>query len=156
MVSGSLESPVRGQRLSSVVPAKATGGNKDLELTSMDLAMKLHYIKAVYFFQPEAAQGVSVHDLKAPMFQCLDHYFTASGRIRRSESGWPFIKCNDSGVRIVEAQCDKSFDEWLAMARNNDHMLAHDQVLGPDLGFSPLVFVQVLLPFYSHVYLSNY
>ncbi|KAG4162406.1 hypothetical protein ERO13_D01G113800v2 [Gossypium hirsutum] len=142
MVSGSLECPVRGEMLSSVVPAKATGGNKDLELTSMDLAMKLHYIKGAYFFQPEAAQGLSIHDLKEPMFQCLELYYAASGRIRRSESGRPFIKCNDGGVRIVEAQCDKSVDEWLAMARNNDHMLAHDQVLGPDLGFSPLVFVQ--------------
>ncbi|GMI64895.1 ECERIFERUM 2 [Hibiscus trionum] len=142
MVSASLETPVWGHRLSSVVPAKVTGGNKDFELTNLDLAMKLHYIKGVYFFQSEAAQGLSVHDLKGPMFQCLEQYFTASGRIRRSETGRPFIKCNDGGVRIVEARCDKTIDEWLAMARNSDHSLAYDQVLGPDLGFSPLVFVQ--------------
>ncbi|KAK8649079.1 hypothetical protein V6N13_129815 [Hibiscus sabdariffa] len=142
MVSDSLESVVWGHRLSSVVPAKVTGGNKDFELTNLDLALKLHYIKGVYFFQPEAAQGLSVHDLKGPMFQCLERYFTASGRIRRSETGRPFIKCNDGGVRIVEARCDKTVAEWLAMARNRDPSLAYDQVLGPDLGFSPLVFVQ--------------
>lgn len=140
-----MESPVPvvyGQRLSSVVPAKVTGDNKDFELTNMDLALKLHYIKAVYFFQSEAVRGVSAHDLKEPMFRCLEFYFTASGRIRRSEeTGRPFIKCNDGGVRVVEAQCDKTVHEWLAS--NDHHSLAYDQVLGPDLPFSPLIFVQV-------------
>ncbi|XP_039053249.1 protein ECERIFERUM 26-like isoform X2 [Hibiscus syriacus] len=146
MVPASLEIPVSGHRFSSVVPAKVTGGNKDFELTNMDLAMKLHYIKGVYFFQSEAAQGLSVHDLKVPMFECLEHYYTVSGRIRRSETGRPFIKCNDGGVRIIEARCNQTVDEWLATARDKDHsldhMLAYDQVLGPDLGFSPLAFVQ--------------
>ncbi|XVE60607.1 hypothetical protein DITRI_Ditri05aG0141900 [Diplodiscus trichospermus] len=145
MVSAVWESPVWGQRLSSVVPAKVTGDNKDFELTNMDLAMKLHYIKGVYFFQNEAVQGLSVHDLKEPMFLWLEFCFTASGRIRRSETGRPFIKCNDGGVRIVEANCDKTIDEWVATSNNNqslDHLLAYNQVLGPDLGFSPLVFVQ--------------
>ncbi|XVE95176.1 hypothetical protein REPUB_Repub02eG0073800 [Reevesia pubescens] len=147
MVSASLESPVWGQRLSSVVPAKVTGNNKDFELTNMDLAIKLHYIKGVYFFKSEAVQGLSVHDLKEPMFEWLVYYFTTSGRIRRSsETGRPFIKCNDGGVRIVEAQCDKTIDEWLATNDNHNcldhHLLAYNQVLGPDLAFSPLVFVQ--------------
>ncbi|KAL4309238.1 hypothetical protein GQ457_01G011180 [Hibiscus cannabinus] len=146
MVSASLESSVWGHRLSSVVPAKETRGNKDSELTNIDLAMKLHYIKCVYFFQSEAVRGLSPHDLKAPMFQCLEHYSTVSGRIRRSETGRPFIKCNDSGVRTIEARCDRTVDEWLATARDDchslDHMLAYDQVLGPDLEFSPLAFVQ--------------
>ncbi|XVF39654.1 hypothetical protein PTKIN_Ptkin01aG0050800 [Pterospermum kingtungense] len=144
MVSAaSLECPVSGHRLSSVVPAKVTGDNKDFELTNMDLAMKLHYIKGVYFF--EAAEGLSAYDLKTPMFQCLEFYFNASGRIRRSETGRPFIKCNDGGVRIVEAHCDKTIDEWLASDDNHSldgHLLAYDQVLGPDLAFSPLIFVQ--------------
>ncbi|XWS14904.1 hypothetical protein CRYUN_Cryun35bG0048800 [Craigia yunnanensis] len=144
MVSASLKSPVSGQRLSSVVPAKVTGDNKAIELINMDLAMKLHYIKGVYFFRSEAVQGLSVHDLKEPMFQWLEFYFTTSGRIRRSDTGRPFIKCNDGGVRIVEAQCDKTIDEWLATNNNHslDHLLAYNQVLGPDLGFSPLIFVQ--------------
>ncbi|OMO50774.1 Transferase [Corchorus capsularis] len=146
MVTAALESPViSGQRLSSVVPAKVTGENKDFELTNMDLAMKLHYIKGVYFFPSEAIRGLSIHDLKEPMFRLLELYFTASGRIRRSsETGRPFIKCNDGGVRIVEAQCENlTIDEWLATSFHSlDHLLAHDQVLGPDLGFSPLVFLQ--------------
>ncbi|KAE8653923.1 hypothetical protein F3Y22_tig00117056pilonHSYRG00505 [Hibiscus syriacus] len=145
MVSASLESPVSGHRFSSVVPAKVTSGNKDFELTNMDLAMKLHYIKGVISSIRSGSRFVR-SDLKGPMFECLEHYSTVAGRIRRSETGRPFIKCNDGGVRIVEARCDQTVDEWLATARDNDHsldhMLAYDQVLGPDLGFSPLAFVQ--------------
>ncbi|XP_050379189.1 protein ECERIFERUM 26-like [Argentina anserina] len=134
-------------RLSSVVPATVTDQkHKVHELTNMDLAVKLHYIKGVYFFKSDAVQGLTAHDLKKPMFQLLQLYFAVSGRIRRSGTGRPFIKCNDSGVRTVEASCDETVDEWLARAVKDDSVfdgLAYNQALGdPDLGFSPLVFIQ--------------
>ncbi|KAL6179316.1 hypothetical protein ACLB2K_050832 [Fragaria x ananassa] len=135
-------------RLSSVVPATVTAEeHKVHELTNMDLALKLHYIKGVYFFS--RVEGVTSYDLKKPMFQLLQLYFPAAGRIRRSENGRPFIKCNDSGVRIVEARCDETVDEWLAMALGDDHdssfdVLAYKQALGDldQLDISPLVFLQ--------------
>ncbi|KAJ8762581.1 hypothetical protein K2173_008020 [Erythroxylum novogranatense] len=78
------------------------------------------------------------------MFPLLDLYVTTTGRIRRTESGRPFIRCNDSGVRIVEARCEETIDQWLARDDHHllDHHLAYDGVLGPDLGFSPLVYIQ--------------
>ncbi|KAG6644457.1 protein ECERIFERUM 2-like [Carya illinoinensis] len=143
MGSENMGSLVSNFKLSSVVPATVTGENKVHELTHMDLAMKLHYIQGVYFFRREAVEGLSILDLKEPMFQCLDHYFTVSGRVRRSETGRPFIKCNDSGVRIVEADCDTSIEEFLAMKYHCFHgSLVYNQVLGPDLAFSPLVIIQ--------------
>ena len=136
-------------KISSVVPATVTSENKAHELTNMDLVMKLHYIHGVYFFSGEAVQGLTIHDLKEPMFPCLDLYLTTSGRVRRSETGRPFIKCNDSGVRIVEAKCDKTIEEFLAMKDHPFHAnLAYNQALGPDLSISPLVFIQVLAFFH--------
>ncbi|XP_037496379.1 protein ECERIFERUM 2, partial [Jatropha curcas] len=136
-----------GVRLSSVVPAEVTSDKEDHKLTNIDLALKLHYIRGVYFFTAEAVQGLTIYELKKPMFPWLAQYYTVSGRIRRSENGGrPFIKCNDGGVRIVEAYCDKTIEELMtAIAKNHeDHsrFLVHDQVLGPDLGFSPLVYIQ--------------
>ena len=131
-------------RLSTVVPATVSDENNAYELTNMDLVMKLHYIHGVYFFTSEAVQGFSIQDLKKPMFPLLDLYFMASGRVRRSETGRPFIKCNDSGVRIVEAKSDKTIDEALAMEDHSfHHGLVYHQALGPDLSFSPLVYIQV-------------
>ncbi|KAJ9674028.1 hypothetical protein PVL29_023527 [Vitis rotundifolia] len=144
MVSDGGEGSVYGFRLSSVVPATVTGEDKVDGLSNMDLAMKLHYLKGVYFFRREAVEGLTISDLKKPMFEWLKLYYPTAGRIRRSESGRPMIKCNDGGVRIVEAQCEKSVDEWMAMEDHDLHnCLTYDQVLGPDLAFSPLVFIQL-------------
>ncbi|KAJ7965824.1 protein ECERIFERUM 26-like [Quillaja saponaria] len=144
MASNILDSLIPSIKISTVVPAQATSEHKNFyELTNMDLAMKLHYIKAVYFFKREAVQGLTTYDFKKPMFQLLDLYSHVSGRIRKSETGRPFIKCNDAGVRIVEADCDKTIHEWFELKGYSlDRSLVYCQVLGPHLGFSPLVFMQ--------------
>ncbi|CAK8568172.1 unnamed protein product [Lathyrus sativus] len=130
-------------RISTVVPATPRGENDgEHNLNSMDLLMKLHYIRSVHLFDSEAAQNLSFSDLKAPMFPLLDSCSHVSGRIRISESGRPFIKCNDAGVRVAEWRCEKTLREWMDEKEYSVDGLVHDHVLGPDLAFSPLVFVK--------------
>lgn len=139
-------------KISSVVPGKITGENKTHELKGIDLAMKLHYLKGLYFFTNNGLSStisvLSIHEAKKSMFDCLIPYFMACGRIRMSEtSDRPTIKLNDAGVRVVEAKSSKTVDEWLAMEdflSLQDH-LVYNHVLGPDLPFSPLVCLQVIL-----------
>ncbi|XP_054795457.1 protein ECERIFERUM 2 [Prosopis cineraria] len=134
--------PLRS-RISTVVPATPwSDQNSAYELQNMDLLLKLHYIRSAYFFSNDAVQGFSNYDLKKAMFHLLDTYSHVSGRIRRSDSGRPFIKCNDAGVRVAESYCDKTLAEWIADAGYSIDGLVQDHVLGPDLGFSPLVFIQ--------------
>ncbi|KAJ4913075.1 Protein ECERIFERUM 1 [Raphanus sativus] len=145
-------SPVTDLKISSVVPASMTGENKPRHLTAMDLAVKLHYVRAVYFFK--GARDFTIVDLKNITFplldlQCYDH---VTGRIRNldnddpSAQAIPYIRCNDSGMRIVEAKVEGfTVQEWLDLDdRSIDHrFLVYDQVLGPDLFFSPLVYLQI-------------
>lgn len=171
MVTTAMENEmVYNKRLSSVVPARITRAEKLVrDLKNMDLAMKLHYITAVYFFDKDAAKGLKIGDLKKPMFNCLELYYPVAGRIRTADDDdddnddhrvgdgggrrrrrcRPFIKCNDSGVRIVEAKCTKTLAEWLSSPAHSSggsfDQLVYDHVLGPDLGFSPLLFVQVII-----------
>ncbi|KAH7848251.1 hypothetical protein Vadar_000115 [Vaccinium darrowii] len=146
MVPTQLEPLVHDLKLSSVVPSMPTGGDKIHQLTNTDLAMKLHYIKALYFFDRNSVQGMDISTLKKPLFHSLDHYTAASGRLRRSEDGRPFIKCNDSGLRIVEASCtENTLEEWLKAMKDRyeiNDQLFYPHALGPDLGFSPLIYVQ--------------
>lgn len=138
-----LDNPSLSSRISTVVPATPRGEqNGAYQLNYMDLVVKLHYIRSVYFFNSEAVQGFTISELKKPMFPLLDPYSHVSGRIRRSETGRPFIKCNDAGVRIAESHCDRTLQEWFCENGNAVHGLVHDHVLGPDLAFSPLVFVK--------------
>ncbi|KAH6778910.1 hypothetical protein C2S52_010147 [Perilla frutescens var. hirtella] len=147
MVSAAVENLLRDIKLSTVVPASITGEDKNHHFTNLDLALKLHYITTVHFFGGDAAAGLTIHDFKKPMFLWLQLYYPISGRIRRQDGGGrPYIKCNDSGVRIVEATCTKTVAEWLAAVNGGDHhrLLVYDQpLLAHDFGFTPLVFLQL-------------
>ncbi|OMP11829.1 Transferase [Corchorus capsularis] len=132
-------------RLSSVGPARATGTDVILELSGLDLAMKLHYLKGVYFFSSEAVEGLTVMNIKEVMFYFFNDYYVTCGRVKRTESGRPYIKCNDCGVRFVEGLCDKTIDEWLEMADDSlQNLLVYHRAIGPELSFSPSVYLQVI------------
>ncbi|KAL6843316.1 hypothetical protein ACP4OV_027029 [Aristida adscensionis] len=165
---------LHGHRLSTVVPASVTGEAVDYELADADLLHKLHYLRAVHVFRATApapgagagagAGALTMRALKEPMFQWLDMYFPVSGRLRRrhggdaaavvsdgdgaaaAAAGRPYVRCNDCGVRVVEAACDVTVDEWLeeeASRGGRARMLSYDKVIGPELFFSPLLYVQI-------------
>ncbi|KAK7318963.1 hypothetical protein RJT34_03672 [Clitoria ternatea] len=139
------ESLVYDVRLSSVGPGRATGSDVFHSPGGLDLAMKLHYIRVVYFFESEAAQGLTIMKIKEKMFTWFNPYFITCGRFRRWDSGRPFIKCNDCGARFIEAKCNKTLHQWLALKDNwpRYKFLVPHQVVGPELSFSPPVLLQV-------------
>lgn len=140
------ESLIYDIKLSSVGREKVTGENVVHRPTSMDLAMKLHYLRGVYFFSKHAVEGLTIFNFKEFMNKWLEFFYPILGRFRRSETGRPFIKCNDCGVRVIEAKCIKSVDEWLDLRDYSLHkLLVPYQVLGPELQFSPPVFIQFTL-----------
>lgn len=145
MVFSKEESLVYGFKLSSVGPAKVSGTDVVHEPSSMDLAMKLHYLRGVYFFDSQSVQGLTIHHIKETMFTWFNEYYHTCGRFRRSDGGRPYIKCNDCGARFIEAQCDKTIDEWLGMKdwSSLQNLLVSQQVIGPELSFSPPVLLQV-------------
>lgn len=131
-------------RLSSVGPGRATGSDVFHSPGGLDLAMKLHYLRVVYFFDSEAAQDLTIMKIKDAMFTLFNPYFITCGRFRRSESGRPFIKCNDCGARFIEAKCNKTLHQWLATQDWPLYkFLVSHQVIGPELSFSPPVLLQV-------------
>lgn len=150
---------VTGLRLSTVVPGRLTEDNQTMhELHDIDLALKLHYINCLYFFDPiisddknvatnESKELFNIGQLKLPMFSLLSAYNQVSGRMRGDQRDRPFIKCNDCGVRIVEARCGMTVEEVMIQMEGYDQFvfdgLVYKMVLGPDLGFSPLVIFQV-------------
>ncbi|PNX84000.1 hydroxycinnamoyl-coenzyme A shikimate/quinate hydroxycinnamoyltransferase [Trifolium pratense] len=139
------ESLIYDVRLSSVGPGRVTGSDVFHNPGGLDLAMKLHYLKVVYLYDSKAAQGLTIAKIKESMFSVFNHYFITCGRFRRSDSGRPFIKCNDCGARTIEAKCTKTLDEWLAMRDWPSYkLLVSQQVIGPELSFSPPVLLQVL------------
>ncbi|KAM7261394.1 hypothetical protein ACFE04_008761 [Oxalis oulophora] len=131
-------------RLSSIGPSQVTG-DVIHEPSNMDLAMKLHYLKCVYIYSSEAGKNISLERIKEVMFLWLNEHYPSCGRLRRSESGRPYVKCNDCGIRFVEANCGKTVEEWLEITANDDsvqNLLVYHAPIGPDLAFSPLIYIQ--------------
>ena len=160
-LAGGGDMPVHSYRLSTVVPGSVTGEAVDYELADADLLHKLHYLRAVHVFRApapgDAAAALAVRELKEPMFPWLDMYFPVSGRLRRrpaaddgevgAAAGRPYVRCNDCGVRVVEAAIDATVEEWLEQEAERGGLckaLAYDKVIGPELFFSPLLYVQVM------------
>ncbi|GKA56974.1 eceriferum 26-like protein [Tanacetum coccineum] len=140
------ESPIYDVKISTVGPGYVSGQGVVQELNGMDLAMKLHYIRNVYYFRRPALEGLTIINIKETMFYWLNHAYIPCGRFRKSDSGRPSIKCNDCGVRLIEAKCKMSLDEWLQSKDDEGHkLLVPNQFLGPDLPYSPLVLMQVAI-----------
>ncbi|EPS62865.1 hypothetical protein M569_11925, partial [Genlisea aurea] len=135
---------ISGIRLSTVVPASVAGEGISHHFTNTDLAFKLHYLSTLHLFTGEAAKDLTIADLKEPMFQWLRVYYGICGRIRRDDSdGRLFLKCNDSGVRIVEAICSKTVAEWIDGGDYQRGLVYHQPFLGDNFEFTPLVFLQL-------------
>ncbi|KAK2644029.1 hypothetical protein Ddye_019224 [Dipteronia dyeriana] len=144
MVSSKADTLIHNIKLSSVGPSSATGWGVVHEPSGMDLAMKLHYFIAVYLFRREAAEGLTTMVIKESMFYRLNDYYVICGRFRRSDSGRPYMKCNDCGVRFIEAECEKTVDEWLEMRDYSlNKQLVYHLPIGPEISYSPPAFLQV-------------
>ncbi|PIA35904.1 hypothetical protein AQUCO_03400057v1 [Aquilegia coerulea] len=145
MVFGDVDDLIYDTKLSSVGPASVTGPDVFQNVSNMDLAMKLHYLRGVYFFEKEAVEGLTISKIKESMFYWLDLYYISCSRVRRSETtGRPILKCNDCGVRIIEAKCKMNMDDFLQLKDCSlQNRLVYNQVLGPELTFSPLAMIQL-------------
>ncbi|CAM8917745.1 unnamed protein product [Rhodiola kirilowii] len=145
---GKLLDTVSGLLLSTVVPGRVTEENTIHELQNIDLAMKLHYLNCLYFFEPttnknDDACRFDISELKLHMFSLLAEYSHVAGRMRRGEDGRPYVRCNDCGVRIAEARSSRTVEEVVRMSDQSVFDgLVYKMELGPDLGFSPLVAIQ--------------
>ncbi|KAF2288915.1 hypothetical protein GH714_022767 [Hevea brasiliensis] len=120
------------------------GSGRGLRAKRVGFGMKLHYLKGVYFFSSDATQGLTNMRIKETTFYWLNEFYVTCGRFRRSDdTGRPFMKCNDCGVRMIEAECDKTVDEWLKLKDCSvNKQLVYHQPIGPELSFSPLVYLQ--------------
>lgn len=151
--SSTQETLIYNVKLSSVGPGEMTRPGMKHEPSSIDLAMKFHYLKGVYYFKShEAFENITIFQIKEAMFKWLSQFNVVCGRFRRENCGRPYIKCNDCGARLMEAECAKTIEEWLELISDekihNDGQslqkkLIFGQPIGPELEYSPNIYLQV-------------
>lgn len=130
----------------SVTPVRP---GKTHELSALDNAMGRHAVHLVLYCR--AAPGVDRDPLKESLSEALSLYPAMVGRLTRPEgeggaaagSGW-IVKCNDAGVRTVDARASVTLDDWLATASADDEMdLAYFEPMGPEPYIWSPFYVQV-------------
>ncbi|KAJ1293637.1 hypothetical protein BS78_01G084000 [Paspalum vaginatum] len=118
----------------SVAPVRP---GKTHALSPLDNAMERHTVHVVLYCR--AAAGLDREQLKESLSEVLSLYPAMTGRLTRGEGGegaggaaasaeaeparrgW-VVKCNDAGVRMVDARAAATLDEWLATATGDEEM----------------------------------
>jgi hypothetical protein len=70
----------------------------------------------VYYYQTsgDLELGLLTKKLRETLSEMLSHFPIVTGRLLRDDDiGHWKIKCNDAGVRMVEAKAKGSVEEWL-------------------------------------------
>ncbi|KAK7384729.1 hypothetical protein VNO78_30430 [Psophocarpus tetragonolobus] len=112
----------------TVVSTKAVEPRKYFPLSVLDRHMENNHIKMVYYYQTsgEVELGEVTKKLRETLSEMLTHFPIVTGRLMRNERGHWKIKCNDAGVRVVEAKAKGSVEGWLTnLHREKELQLVH-------------------------------
>lgn len=98
---------------------------KTYPLSPLDHAMAAHTLHLVFYYK--AGPEMEEDKLKESLSDVLSHYPAMAGRLVRGEKdgNW-VVKCNDAGVRVVDAKAGVTLERWLETATAEEEMdLAH-------------------------------
>lgn len=113
-------SRVKVHSLLSVVSSKPTEPGKIRQLSGLDQAMGLHTIHIVLYYGTnpfiDGPMSSDLDNLRVSLSYLLDEYPVVTGRLTRGPDGGWQVKCNDAGVRTLQASVSTTLDEWLRSA----------------------------------------
>ncbi|CAI0450437.1 unnamed protein product [Linum tenue] len=117
----------------TVVSTKPVQPRKRHSLSVLDRVMGENHLKMVYYLKDTTTPnkyykpGEITKMLRESISETLTFFPIITGRLVKEEDGrtW-MIKCNDAGVRMVEARAQGSVDEWLSnVDREREMKLVH-------------------------------
>ncbi|MCO5567832.1 hypothetical protein L7F22_021528 [Adiantum nelumboides] len=100
----------------TVVPGKPSPTSKGHKLSYLDHLMQKHYLRALYYYNTSSVKDRSnlLSFLKETLCKALSIYPLFAGRLQKREDGLWEVKLNDAGVRVYEATCGLSMQEFFA------------------------------------------
>ncbi|OAY75591.1 Protein ECERIFERUM 26 [Ananas comosus] len=127
---------------STAVGVKPVRAGKTHPLSAPDHAMGRHTLHLVYYYRPSPA--LDRERLLESLSEVLSYYPAMTGRLTWQHhepqeetagagAGAWVVKCNDAGVRMVDARADATLEEWLRTASDEEEMeLAYWEPMGPE------------------------
>ncbi|KAJ9183982.1 hypothetical protein P3X46_007773 [Hevea brasiliensis] len=112
----------------TVVSSKPVQPGKSYPLSVLDRLMERNHLRIVYYFQTPKGRklGEMTKKLRESMSETLTCFPAATGRLLKDQDGHWMIKCNDAGLRMVEARAKGSVEQWLeSVDREKELKLIH-------------------------------
>ncbi|GAB2275550.1 hypothetical protein Dimus_010307 [Dionaea muscipula] len=102
----------------SVVSSTPVQLGKFYPLSVLDRVMEKHRVQMVYYYRSPTGtvKGDLSSKLRDSITETLLFFPIVTGRLIRDDGGKWVVKCNDAGMRIVEARAQGSVDTWLENA----------------------------------------
>lgn len=133
----------------TVVSTKPVTPGKFSPLSVLDRLMEKNYLRMVFHYPPIGGMsepGQVTHRLRETIAETLSHFPVVTGRLLRNDKGQWMIKCNDAGVRMIEARAKGSVEDWLKFVdREKELKLVHWEDMYHKPYFWSTFFVQVQL-----------
>ncbi|XP_028802356.1 shikimate O-hydroxycinnamoyltransferase [Neltuma alba] len=116
----------------TVVSTKPVEAGKYFPLSVLDRHMENNHIRMVYYYptapppETDYKVGEITKNLRNSLAQTLTFFPIMTGRLIRDDKGHWKVKCNDAGVRMVEAKAKGSVRHWLKhVNREKELQLVH-------------------------------
>ncbi|XP_027182243.1 protein ECERIFERUM 26-like [Coffea eugenioides] len=130
----------------TVVSTKPVEAGKFCPLSVLDRIMEHNHVRVVLYYRcpKERKAGESTRMLRESLAELLSAYPIVTGRLLKTAEGHWMIKCNDAGVRMVEARAKGSVDKWLQnFDREKELNLVHWEPMFHKLYFWSTFYVQL-------------
>lgn len=100
---------------STVVSTKPVQPGKFYEPPALGRVMEGSHLRMVYYYSApkDGEVGERTKRLRESISEMLSSYPVVTGRLVKNEEGRWRVKCNDAGVRVVEATAEGGVEEWL-------------------------------------------
>ncbi|KAL2525491.1 HXXXD-type acyl-transferase family protein [Abeliophyllum distichum] len=112
----------------TVISTKPVQPGKFCALSALDRLMEHNYLHVVFYYQStmERNPGELTKKLRETVAEMLSAFPIITGRLFKTPEGHWTIKCNDAGMRMVEARAKGSVEKWLQnLDRGKELQLVH-------------------------------
>ncbi|PQP92781.1 protein ECERIFERUM 26-like [Prunus yedoensis var. nudiflora] len=113
----------------TVVSTKPVQAGKSYPLSVLDRHMEHNHVRMVLYYPSMGAPtepGEITGRLRESLAVTLTHFPIVTGRLQKNDEDQWMIKCNDAGVRMLEAKAKGSLEEWLRnVDRDKELMLVY-------------------------------